>query len=148
MARRLAFALVAATVLTGSASVAFADGPADEVIALERHRSAAIGAHDMAFLDAVYAEEFRGVTATGFVVDKARLMKVFGLDNPDTVFAIDQLEARIYGDTAVQTGRLTGRDKTGKIVSQSLYTHVWVRKDGRWRLVAGEGTDIPAERRS
>jgi len=148
MVRRLAFALVAACVLTGSASVAVADSPADEVITLERHRSAAIGAHDLAFLDQLYAEDFRGVTATGFVVDKARLMKVFGLDNPDTVFTIDQLGTRIYGDTAVQTGRLTGRDKAGKILSQSLYMHVWVRKDDRWRLVAGEGTDIPAERRS
>ena len=140
-------------VIMGLAVVAMLAGPTaalagpeeDGVIALERQRSTAIAAHDKAFLGELYGDDFRGVTATGYVVNKQTLMEVFGRDNPNTKFTLDELAARVFGDTAILTGRLTGRDASGVIVGQSRYIHVYVRRAGHWVLIAGEGTNIPKE---
>ena len=117
-----------------------AAGAEEELLTIERRRSEAIAAHDTAYLEALYADDFRGVTATGLEVDKARLMEVFKLDDPRTRFAIDELRPRVFGDTAVVTGRLTGRTADGELLSQSVYIHVYVKRDGRWQMVAGQGT--------
>ena len=134
--------------LAAPIATVFAASDADTLLDLEHKRSAAIASHDTAFLNEIYADDFRGVTALGFKVTKADLLEVFSRDNPNTKFALDQLEPRVFGDTAVMMGRLTGRDAQGAITSQSLYMHVYARRQGRWQLVAGQGTVVPAERRS
>ena len=50
---------------------------------------------------------------------------------------IDDVKVRMSGNTAVVTGRLnfSGAD-TQPADGHSRYTHVWVKKMGRWRLVA------------
>jgi ketosteroid isomerase-like protein len=50
----------------------------------------------------------------------------------------DGVRVRVYGNTAVETGRSTmvGRDK-GKVVPRdNRFTRVWVLTDGHWQLVA------------
>jgi len=120
----------------------------DTLIDLELKRSAAIAAHDTAFLNEIYGDDFRGVTALGFKVTKADLMAVFARDNPNTKFALDELVPRVFGDMAIVTGRLTGRDAQDVVLSQSIYIHVYQRRNGKWQLVAGQGTVVPPERRS
>jgi ketosteroid isomerase-like protein len=142
MIRTLAAAALAAPLLL--AAPAWADTTSD-LIALEHQRSAAIAAHDHAFLDAIYAGDFEGVTALGFQVDKARLMKVFGFDNPDARFSLEDLKARVFGDAAIVSGMLVTRDAKGALVARSRYMHVYVRHGGRWRIEAGEGTVIPPD---
>ena len=116
---------------------------ADELVAIERQRSEAIAKHDSSFLRNLYADEFRGVTAAGYVVDKATLLDVFSRDNPQVKFMADQLEARIFGNTAVVQRRLTGKDvASGKTIHESKYLHVYVKENGRWRIVAGQGTMV------
>ena len=142
--RRILIAAAAWAAMTGAAVA----GPAeDEIVALERQRSAAILSNDMAFLDDLYLDEFEGMTATGFKVDKATLMEVFKRDDPDTVFTIDQFRVHIFGDTAVDMLRLTGRTPAGAIVSQQQLMHVWVKRGGKWRMRLGQGTLIPEAQR-
>jgi ketosteroid isomerase-like protein len=50
----------------------------------------------------------------------------------------DEVQVRVYENTAVETGLSTmiGQDK-GKIVPRdNRFTRVWVKQQGRWRLVA------------
>ena len=49
----------------------------------------------------------------------------------------DEIKARVYGDTAVVTGRSTakGKDQDGKMDDQRHWTRVLVRRDGRWQFV-------------
>jgi ketosteroid isomerase-like protein len=56
---------------------------------------------------------------------------------------IDDVKIRLSGNTAFVTGRLTfaGAD-TSPANGQSRYTHVWVKKGGRWRLVANHSHRI------
>ena len=116
----------------------------EEILNIERKRSEAIAKHDVKFLDQLYANDFRGVTAIGYEVDKAKLMDVFKLDNPNTKFTLDELSARVFKETAIVTGRLTGKTVEGEMVSQSRYIHVYIKRDGRWQLIAGQGTNVRA----
>ena len=49
-----------------------------------------------------------------------------------------ELRIRVYGDAAVVTGRLQRtRDRDGRLVNDDWqFTKVYVRRDGRWRVVA------------
>lgn len=56
----------------------------------------------------------------------------------------DSVRIRIYGNTAVMTGRFTAK---GKFKGQDLtvnerYTAVWVKTGNRWQLVAEQGNLI------
>jgi ketosteroid isomerase-like protein len=58
---------------------------------------------------------------------------------------IDDTQVHIYGDTGVVIVRSTykSRGKDGRVVElPTRYLHVWARRQGRWRLVAGSSTRI------
>src|SRR2546430_17611749 len=69
---------------------------ADELVAIERQRSEAIAKHDSSFLRNLYADEFRGVTAAGYVGGKAKLLDGFSRDNPQGKLKDDQVEVRNF----------------------------------------------------
>jgi hypothetical protein len=54
---------------------------------------------------------------------------------------------RLYRTTAVVTGRTQMSARLGDtpIAIKSRYTHVYVEQEGRWRLVAAQGTQIAGE---
>ncbi|MCA1625288.1 MAG: nuclear transport factor 2 family protein [Acidobacteria bacterium] len=53
----------------------------------------------------------------------------------------DDVKVRIYKNAAVMTGRFTAKGSfRGKNIEiRERYTAVWVKKKGRWRLVAEQG---------
>jgi uncharacterized protein (TIGR02246 family) len=59
-------------------------------------------------------------------------------------FRVTELRVRLYGNTAVVTGR---ESTTGTGVTYSgRFTHVWLLRQGLWQLVAIQRTDVaPAE---
>jgi uncharacterized protein (TIGR02246 family) len=99
---------------------------------------AQIGA-DARALDRIYADDFIGVGPSGTVRTKPQVISDF--TSGDLKFrsiTTDEVQVRVYGKTAVETGLSTmvGQDK-GKIVPQDTrFTRVWVKEKGRWRLVA------------
>ena len=56
----------------------------------------------------------------------------------------DEIEVRVYGDTAIVTGRSTakGKDQYGTMDEQRRWTRVLVRRDGRWQFVHFQATPI------
>jgi hypothetical protein len=60
-------------------------------------------------------------------------------------YETSDLRIRVYGDAAVVTGRLQRarvRDNK-KVTDDWLFTKVYVRHDGRWRVVAFHASDAP-----
>ncbi len=53
---------------------------------------------------------------------------------------MDQLAVRAYGDTAIVTGRTTA---TAPVALRLRFTDVFVRRNGRWLVVASHATRIP-----
>jgi ketosteroid isomerase-like protein len=54
---------------------------------------------------------------------------------------------RIYGDTAVETGRSTmiGQDRGKAVPRDNRFTRVWVERRGRWHLVANHYSLLVAQ---
>lgn len=116
------------------------------LLQFEQKRSDAIFRHDTVLLRQMYAPEFRGVTATGIEVDVETLLKVFSQDDPRTSFVIDELRAHSLGSEAAWlSGRLTTKDKeSGTVRAASRFLHVYRFRDGRWQIVAAQGTLLRA----
>jgi hypothetical protein len=58
------------------------------------------------------------------------------------------VRVRVYQTTAVVTGRteMSGQFGETPFTIKSRYTHVYVEQQGRWRLVAAQGTEIRSEK--
>ena len=94
---------------------------------------------DAAALKRIYADDFIGIGPSGTVRMKPQVLADFtSHDLNFQSITTDDVRIRVYGNTAVETGRTTtvGQDK-GKVVPRdNRFTRVWVRRQGRWRLVA------------
>ena len=117
----------------------------DDLLRIERQRSEAIAQQDLDFLQHLYADDFQGLTALGYEVSKARLMDVFQRDNPEIIFALEAMQARVFDQAALVTGRLLSHTRMGERVAQSRFLHVYLRRAGRWQIVAGQGTPVTAQ---
>ncbi len=60
-----------------------------------------------------------------------------------TTFTVTELHVRIYGATAVVTGR---ENTTGpRFTGSTRFTHVWLLRQGKWQMVAAQRTAIPPD---
>src|SRR5438477_5151819 len=94
---------------------------------------------DATALDRIYAADFIGVGPSGRVRTKPQVILDF--TSGDLKFqsiTTDDVYVRVYGNTAVETGRSTmdGQDKGKTVPRNTRFTRVWVKQEGRWRLVA------------
>ena len=99
---------------------------------------AQIGA-DAAALDRIYADDFIGVGPSGTVRTKAQVIADFTSgDLKLHSITTDEVHVRVYENTAVETGLSTmvGQDKGKAVPRDTRFTRVWVKQQGRWRLVA------------
>jgi ketosteroid isomerase-like protein len=107
----------------------------------------ALGRTDVSALDRLYADDYIFTDAFG-LSSKARLMDLWKSGRVKYTSASDKdRSVRVYGDTAVTTGILTlkGQNPNGDFTSNTRYTGVFVKQQGRWRLVAAQLTDIPQQ---
>jgi ketosteroid isomerase-like protein len=99
---------------------------------------AQIGA-DAVALNRIYADDFIGIGPSGTVRTKPQVILDF--TSGELKFqsiTTDDVRVRVYGNTAVETGRSTmiGQDKGKAVPRDNRFTRVWINDGGRWRLVA------------
>jgi ketosteroid isomerase-like protein len=105
-------------------------------------------AGDTAFLERFYAKELRIQGANGAVISREDDIRGFasGVIRPEFIRA-EEMKVTLYGDLALVTGRdhLKGTYGAGAVSreGQVRFMNVLVRRDGRWQLVASQGTWIP-----
>jgi hypothetical protein len=94
--------------------------------------------------EALVADDFVGTTQRGEVQNKAQYVASV-VPNSDMVKS-DDYKITVYGNTAVMTHRAT---VGGVRNMQFRSTHVWVKRGGKWLIVAHHGSRIaPAEEES
>jgi len=132
---------IGAVVLSGCVSPESAI-ESDSVTALrqldQERIQAQVGA-DAAALNRLYAEDFIGIGPSGTVRTKAQVIADFRSGSLRfQSITTDDVQWRFYGDTAVETGRSTmnGQDRGKTVPRDNRFTRVWVKRHGRWRLVA------------
>lgn len=122
------------------------DPSATDALVTERAFFAALVAGDASSLARILSEDFLLIDVmTGGEIERPALLDAVG--SGQLAFErIDPIEARVrvYGDTAVITGRTEMRGRFGgaPFGASSRYTHVFVRDGGGWRLSSAQGTRI------
>ena len=116
---------------------------------LDRERIQAQINADAAALDRIYAADFIGIGPSGTVRAKPQVLSDF--TSGDLKFqsiTTDDVRVRVYGNTAVETGRSTmvGQDKGKAVPRDNRFTRVWVKQQGRWRLVANHYSPLITQR--
>ena len=93
---------------------------------------------DATALDRIYAADFIGVGPSGRVRTKPQVISDFksGALKFQSILT-DEVQVRIYGNTAVETGRSTmnGQDRGKAVPRDNRFTRVWVKQQGHWQLV-------------
>jgi ketosteroid isomerase-like protein len=116
-----------------------------ELLHIEKEWSDALVQRDTTKLDQILADEFEGIISTGEVWTKeTALMLVKTGTLALTSVENSDVKVRVYGDTAIVTGRglYKGKYKGGDISSDERWSDVFVKKNGRWQCVASQSTGI------
>jgi hypothetical protein len=94
------------------------------------------------------AEDFIGIGPSGTVRTKAQVIADFTSGSLRfQSITTDDVRWRVYGDTAVETGRSTmiGQDLGKTVPRDNRFTRVWVKRQGRWQLVANHYSLLVSE---
>jgi ketosteroid isomerase-like protein len=135
------FAFLAAAVAAGQQQDAGKDPKiaVEQVIRkLDNERIQAQIHADAVALDRIYSDDFIGVGPSGTVRTKPQVISDFTAgDLKFQSITTDEVRVRVYGDAAVETGRSTmdGQDKGKAVPHDTRFTRVWIKQQGRWRLV-------------
>ncbi len=117
-----------------------------ELIKIETSWAEAEVKKDIAFFDPILAEDFTYTDSEGNIETKAQYIASKKSGESVVTSAVnDEIKVRFYGDSAVVTGRWTGKETIkGKDVSgQSRWTDTFIKRDGRWMCVATHNSKIP-----
>lgn len=107
---------------------------------MERQRSEAILSHNMSFLNTLYHDQFRGVTTAGVIVFKKGMLELLKSTPKDILFRTEDINVSIYGYAGVTSGILISKNKTGSVLDQTRFMHVYIKRNGQWKIIEGQGT--------
>jgi ketosteroid isomerase-like protein len=114
-----------------------------EPIRLDREWNDAEVRCDLATLDCILADEFISTWLDGTLETKAKVLDDFrsGDVNFESIIC-DDYRVRVYGDTVVMNHRtvLKGQYKSEDFGMTYRTTVVWLKRDGRWQVVASQIT--------
>ena len=116
-----------------------------EIQSLENERNRAIVSGDAAALERMTADDYTFITLRGELRSKSEIVKGFKTESfKYDSRTISDLKIRVYGDTAIVTGRSTQKGaENGKDYSGDYrFTRVYAKQNGRWLTVALQATLI------
>jgi len=105
----------------------------------------AIIAKDRAAIEANMAEDFRNIDGNGTVADRQAFIRdLMDKDLQIDPYSVEDFDVRLYGDTALLSGRtrMTGRYQGKSFTSHYRYIDTYVRRDGAWRVVSVQITKM------
>jgi ketosteroid isomerase-like protein len=103
---------------------------------------------DKAWFERTYADEYTAINAVGKMFNKTEdIADTLSNTNTVTSAELSDVKVRVYGDTAVVTGRLhrIGKDKNGNFDRNFMFTDTFVKRDGRWQIIATQATFVAPE---
>jgi Domain of unknown function (DUF4440) len=101
-------------------------------------------ARDAATLDRILATDFVHPVAAGIFLTKDQHIGWYVKHLPPATrkTRFDQLEVRLYVDTAIVNGIVIASDELGKETGRSIFTDVFIRRDGRWQAVNAQENQV------
>lgn len=117
-----------------------------EVRRLERAWLDAYERRDVEAMNRIVADDFTITFPGGEIQSKAQVVSSLkGSAGPSPKFYTEDVRSRAYGDTVILIGRVIAEwEQAGKKVrEQSRYTDTYVRRQGRWQVVASHLSNVP-----
>lgn len=150
MRRTLASALVVVVVAVVVAiphSAAAQQGKTEqELMQIERDWCAANVKADKAAVGRIVSDDLTAISSVGKIQTKAEMiadLKPGAL----TSCQADMMKVRVYGDTAIVTGRNTVSGVDDKKVAfsnrQVMWTDTFMKRDGKWLCIATQSSRVP-----
>ena len=141
----LALATVAVSCLAVASPKKVGGSAQEEIKKVEQERNQAVLRSDTAALDRMSSDDYTLINQQGELRTKAQMLDGFksGTIKFDSR-ELSDLNVRVYGNTAVVTGRVTqkatenGKDTSG----ENRFTRVYVKEKGRWVSVAVQITAV------
>jgi len=120
----------------------------NEVLKVEESRDKALQERDVALLDKIYSDQLVFVNTRGQKFTKAQRLADLGAGKVE-YFSYNQegYSYHVYGNTVVMTGRTSSVVKFQGRVNKipRLFTNIYLKTGGQWRLVAHQATPIVDE---
>ena len=111
----------------------------------ERQWAESVASGDASVVERILADDFLGVDPEGNSYEKAKMVadtreapKYF-LSNH-----LNDVRVRFYGDMAVAQGSESWVRRTGSpLRGRFVWTDTWIRRNGKWQIVAAEDLIVP-----
>ncbi len=107
---------------------------------MERQWAEAYARRDIATLDRILSDDYVETTEDGVMDKKQYLAQAKSLGTTSESLILDENKMRVYGDTAVSTGRV--RWESEPPTATVLYTVTYIKRQGRWQAVAMQLTAL------
>lgn len=119
--------------------------PHEEILAAERAWTQAHLDGDFATIEEMMAPEYTRINPNGSVSHKAEVLAAYQPENRQwEVAQSDQHEVLLHGETATVIGRWTARgiNNGERFDYQARFLSVYVRRNGKWLMLAEQSTEI------
>ena len=113
------------------------------IIESERQWAESVASGDTGPVERILANDFLGVDPKGNLYDRAKMISdtreapKFFISN-----RLNRVKVRFYGDTAIAQGSESWERRTGER-GRFVWTDTWIRRSGRWQIVAAEDLIAP-----
>lgn len=108
---------------------------------------------DRAAFDRIVADDFTGTDESAKVRNKTQERELVqvqpGAAAAGVTLTNEEVQIRVYGETAIAIGRIVSKVQSGgqaNINFQSRFTDTFLKRQGRWQVVARHYSRLPPER--
>lgn len=112
---------------------------------LEKVRQSAIVSGEEKVLNNLLDDSYYGITASGKVVNKFDQLELYKSTNSFITFTAEDVSVNAFESTAIVTGTLVGKTKSGATIGKTRYIYIYLKKEGKWKIVIGQETVVIKE---
>jgi hypothetical protein len=113
------------------------------IVESERQWAESVATGDPSTVERILADDFLGVDPKGTLYDKAKM--IADTRNAPQNFVsnrLNEVKVRFYGEIAIAQGNESWERRTGER-GRFVWTDTWIRRNGRWQIVAAEDLIAP-----
>lgn len=138
-------AVVIGSLIPASVSTTQTSVVAQELMQIEHRLAKALVDRNLEMYSSILAADWTTIDLAGRVLGKSQvLQELASRDRQIDTASIDDIKVRELGDVALVTGRttVTGRYKGERSSVVLRFTDVFVKREGRWQVVASQATAV------
>jgi uncharacterized protein (TIGR02246 family) len=117
-----------------------------ELRAAETQLAAALSSVDVDQLSRLWADDFVSTMADGRVTSGKKRLEALRVRKPDASSRVtnenQQVDVRVEGDWALVLVTSSWLESGKRVGAPYQATHVWAKRDGRWRLIAAHISEV------